>query len=405
MADVSDGISKFIKKSSKQIKKLRETVKRLKDDQKEKKVHHEPEKPRSKHKEEVIMHLSMASVAKATLVVLGLIVLANFLGQIADIILVFFIAILLAAALDPTVDWFEKRKVPRPVSVLGIFLVLIFVLIFFISQLIPLVASQLIELAKNLNTMVSDLSSGNSTFMFSETLQPIFDNFWTNVDQDLIVSQVKEVLETVGTQLQSVAGNTFGAIKAIFNGIFNFVLVLILTFFLVVTEKSVDDFFISLFPSKHGKYLVEKIETVKNKVGDWLRGQMILIVAMFSLTLIGLLILGVDYALTLAMMAGIAELLPVVGPITAGVPAVLVAFNESPWLAVWVIGLILLLQQIEGQILIPLIMKKAVGLSPIITILAVLIGFETLGILGIIIAIPVTATLSIFVRDYVSKQK
>ena len=403
---MADGISKFIKKSSKQIKKLRETVKRLKEEQKEKKDHHhEPEKPRSKHEEEILVHLSMASVAKATLVVIGLVVLANFLGQIADIILVFFIAILLAAALDPTVDWFEKRKIPRPVSVLGIFLILILVLIFFISQLIPLVASQLIELAKNLNTMVSDLSSGDSNFMFSETLQPIFDNFWTNIDQDMIVGQVKEVLETVGTQLQSVAGNTFGAIKAIFNGIFNFVLVLILTFFLVVTEKSVDDFFISLFPSRHGKYLVEKIETVKNKVGDWLRGQMILIIAMFTLTLIGLLILDVDYALTLAMMAGIAELLPVVGPITAGVPAVLVAFNESPWLAVWVVGLILLLQQIEGQILIPLIMKKAVGLSPIITILAVLIGFETLGILGIIIAIPVTATLSIFVRDYVSKKK
>ena len=150
--------------------------------------------------------------------------------------------------------------------------------------------------------------------------------------------------------------------------------------------------------------LNEKFKEFKGH-GDWLRGQMILIIAMFTLTLIGLLILDVDYALTLAMMAGIAELLPVVGPITAGVPAVLVAFNESPWLAVWVVGLILLLQQIEGQILIPLIMKKAVGLSPIITILAVLIGFETLGILGIIIAIPVTATLSIFVRDYVSKKK
>ena len=351
------------------------------------------------------MHLSTASVAKATLIVIGLVILTNFLGQILNVIIIFFIAILFAAALDSTVDKLEKRKIPRPVSVLLIFLILIGVLGFFISQLIPLVATQLIELAKNLSSIVNNLSSGNSDFLFGETIQNLFNSILENVDQETVISQLQATLETIGTQLQSVAGNTFGAIKALFNGIFNFVLVLILTFFLVVNERSVDDFFISLFPSKHGQYIVEKLESIKDKVGDWLRGQMIMILLMFSLTLIGLLILGVDYALTLAMMAGIAELLPVVGPIMAGVPAVLVGFNESPWLAIWVFGLIILLQQIEGQVLIPLVMKKAVGLNPIITILAVLIGFETLGILGIIIAIPVTATLSIFVRDYASKKK
>ncbi len=402
---MADGLSKFFKQTTGQIKKLHETVQRLKKEQSKRKRRPKTHQPKPKHKEEVIMHLSTASVAKATLIVIGLVILTNFLGQILNVIIIFFIAILFAAALDSTVDKLEKRKIPRPVSVLLIFLILIGVLGFFISQLIPLVATQLIELAKNLSSIVNNLSSGNSDFLFGETIQNLFNSILENVDQETVISQLQATLETIGTQLQSVAGNTFGAIKALFNGIFNFVLVLILTFFLVVNERSVDDFFISLFPSKHGQYIVEKLESIKDKVGDWLRGQMIMILLMFSLTLIGLLILGVDYALTLAMMAGIAELLPVVGPIMAGVPAVLVGFNESPWLAIWVFGLIILLQQIEGQVLIPLVMKKAVGLNPIITILAVLIGFETLGILGIIIAIPVTATLSIFVRDYASKKK
>lgn len=403
---MADGFSKFFKQTSKQIKKLKATVKRLKEEQeKEYEEEHKVKKPKRKHQEEIVMHISTSSVAKAALAVIGLVVLTNFLGQIADIILMFFIAILFAAALDPTVDLLERYKIPRAVSVIVIFLILIFVLGFFVSQLIPLIASQLVELAKSLNTIINNLSSGEVDFWFSDQLKPFINNFWENVDQELIVNQLKDTLETMGTQLQGVAGNTFGVIKSIFNGIFNFVLVLILTFFLVVTEKSVDDFFLSLFPSKHGKYILEKMETVKDKVGNWLRGQMIMIFLMFSLTLIGLLILGVDYALTLAMMAGIAELLPVVGPTLAGIPAILVAFNESPWLAIWVLGLIIFIQQLEGHILIPLVMKRAVGLSPIIIILAMLIGYETLGILGMIIAIPVTTTLSIFVADYASKKK
>ena len=101
----------------------------------------------------------------------------------------------------------------------------------------------------------------------------------------------------------------------------------------------------------------------------------------------------------------IAELLPVIGPIAAGIPAILVGFNESPWLAIWVLGLIILLQQIEGNILVPLVMRRAVGLSPIVIIPSMLIGLETLGVVGMIMAIPVATTLSIFVREYAEKEK
>lgn len=401
-------LNRMLKNTAKNVIKLKRKIDELKKRQVElyEKSIPEPLKPKDEKKDTLLIEFSAANVAKSTFIVIGIIVLAQFMSEISEIILIFFIAYLFSAALHPTVETLEKYKIPRGISVIGIYLILIFLLGFFITQLIPLVALQLIELAKNISNIANNLSTdGASGLPFMDKIQPIFNSFDKQINKELITSELKHYLETLGTQLQSLAGNTLNVIKSVFNGILNFVLVLILTFFLTIEEKAVNKFFVSLFPSKHGKYIVEKIEIVKQKVGFWLRGIVTMMLLMFTLTLIGLLILDVDYALTLAMMVGIAELIPVVGVILSGLSAVLVSFNQSPWLAVWTLGLYVLLQQLEGHVMVPLVMRKAVGLSPIIIILSMLIGYETIGILGMIIAIPATTALSIFIHDYASKEK
>lgn len=400
--------SQLLQFTRKNLKSFQKTLKELK---KEREAQMHPirrsssEEGKKSAPEEMIVYFSMGNVAKATITVMVMLALSHFISEISSVLILFFIAVLFSSALNPAVDFLERRHIPRAVSVLGMYLFLLFLLGFFISQLIPLVATQLMELAHSLNTILDKLVSDDLQLPFGKSLQPVIQDFLNQIDRETLVAQIKGGLENLSTQLESIAGNTVGAIKGIFNGVFNFVLVLVLTFFLVVNERSVSEFFISLFPSKHGDYIDQKIRTIQNKVGYWLQGQLTLMVLMFGMSLLGLLILGVDNALTLAMMTGIAELLPVVGPIGAGVPAVLVAFNESPWLAVWMIGLIALLQQIEGHILVPLVMRKAVGLSPIIIILAMLVGLETLGIVGMIMAVPVATTLSIFVTEYAQKEK
>ncbi|MEK9160336.1 MAG: AI-2E family transporter [Patescibacteria group bacterium] len=402
----NERINKFIHSTSENIKHLRETLQQLKEQRKENLRIEIPDRDsKPVKKEEVIVHFSPISTAKATAVVLLLIALSHFLGDIARILLIFFIAILFSAALTPTVNSLRRYKIPRAISVIGIFLIMLMIFGFFVSQLIPLVATQLLELAKSLTSLLEKMAAGEVNIPFGERLEPVIQDFLSHVDKEALITELKTTLEGFAGELQTLAGDTLGVIKAIFNGIFNFVLVLILTFFLVVNGKDANDFFVSLFPSKHGAYIMNKIETIQQKIGYWLRGQVILMCLMFTLSLTGLLILGVDNALTLAMMTGIAELLPVVGPIAAGIPAVLVAFNESPWLAVWMLGLIIFLQQIEGNILVPLVMRKAVGLSPIIIILAMMIGLEKLGVVGMIMAIPVATTLSIFVKEYAEKEK
>jgi len=400
-------ISKFLKFTTKNFKNLRKTLQELKKEREEQNrfVPHAPKEAAKEDPQELVLLFSMANVAKATLVVLGVILLSQFLAEIGHIILLLFIAVFFASALNPTVNALEKRKVPRWLSMMGMLFILLLILGFFISQLIPLIATQLIELAKTLNVLMDKMSQGPITLPFGKSLEPLLNQFLGQIDKAAVLHQIKQALESAASQLESFAGNTFGAIKTVFNGVVNFVLVLVLTFFLVINDKEVNGFFISLFPYRHGAYIAEKIHTVQQKVGFWLQGQLILMLAIFGCSLIGLLIMGVPNALTLSMMFGMGELIPVVGPLAAGIPTVLVAFNQSPWLAIWVIGFILILQQAEGHILVPLVMRKAVGLSPIVVILAMITGLETLGVVGMILAVPVASTLSIFVKEYTDKEK
>lgn len=398
----------FLKSTGKSVFKLKHKVDQLKKRQQElfEKSLPEPQKPKKEKQETLVVEFSLSGVAKATAVVIGLIILTQFLGEISEIIIIFFVSYLFSAALHPTVKSFEKYKIPKAVSILGIYLLLILILTYFITQLVPLIAVQIIELAKNLTNIINNLASENSSnSLILQPIQGVVQDFVKEINRELIVFELKQYLENIGNQLQFFAGNTFEVIKALFHGILNFVIVLVLTFFLTIEERGVNRFFVSLFPSKHGKYIIEKIEIVKQKVGYWLRGMVMMMLVMFALSLIGLLILRVDYALTLSLMVGIGELIPVLGIFTAGTTSILVAFNQSPWLGLWAFFLFMILQQMEGHVIVPLVMRKALGLSPIIIILAMLIGYTTLGILGMIIAIPVTTCLSIFVTDYTEKEK
>ncbi len=400
-------LKQLLKKTKHKAKKLRDKVEKLKKDQKNYKKPKTVKPPTKKQPDRVVVEFSLVSVAKATLVVIGLYLLFKFLGEVKDVIIIVFVSMFLAAAFDSIVDSLQKRKIPRSLSMVGIYLVTFTILGIFISTLIPLIASQTIELAKTITDLVANLTKEGFIWdlPYAENIQIELQKFLDNADQQTILNNLQAGLEQIGAQLQNLAGNTLGAVKVLFNGIFNAILVLVLTFFIIVDENGINRFFTSLFPSKHTEYIIAKTDAIKEKIGYWLRGQLKLMVAMTLLTYVGLRILGIEYALTLAILAGFTELLPVVGPIIAAIPALLVGLNESPMVALWVLILYVIIQQLEGNILVPLIMKKSVGLSPIIIIIAMLIGFQFLGILGVIIAVPVATAVSIFIKDYADKAK
>lgn len=363
----------------------------------------EPPKEKGDH---VIVHLSMTSIAKATLVVIFLYVGMQFIYSIREILVLFFVGLLLSAALDPTIDYLEKKKIPRGFGIMFIYLVAFFVVGFFISQLVPLVAEQTLELAKHIGDLVKNITTNHqSDIPFFDKIQPLLERLLSAVDQDTITQNIQVALQNVGEQLKNIAGNTFTAIQVVFNGIFNAVLVLVLAFFMTIDEQGIEHFFVSIFPPRYEAYILAKSHAVKQGVGAWLRGQLMLCVVIGVMTYIGLLILGIPYAVTLAMIAGLFELIPYVGPFLSAIPAVLIALNISPWMALWVVIVYFIIQESENNIVVPLVMKSAVGLNPIIIFFALLVGFQFLGVLGMILAIPVATIVSIFVKDFTARAR
>jgi predicted PurR-regulated permease PerM len=349
--------------------------------------------PAQEKKEHMVVELNVASVAKAAVVILLMVVLSYFVYEIRGIILTVFIAFLLAAALDPLVDKMQKWRIPRAVSVLLIYIVLFGLVGLFITNMITLVAEQVVEIAQNVGQLVTNMTK-ESKLPFATQLQPYFEQFYQTVDLQTAATQVQNALKIVADQLLSIS-----------IGLLNLLLVLILTFFMTVEEAAIQHFFQALFPSRYSKYISTRLEAVKDQVGYWLRGQFMVSLVSGVITYIGLALLGVEYALTLSVIAGIAMVIPVIGRVFAWLVAFPIVFNQSPMLSFWMSMYYLLLQQVENNVLVPYIMNRAVGLSPIVIMIAMMVGGQYLGVLGLVLSIPIATTAAIFVKDYTTRSK
>ena len=349
------------------------------------------------------MDISTSSVARATLAILGILALGWFVLKIKNVISLFFIAIFLALALDPFVDKMQKWKIPRGIGALLIYFIFIGTTGVVISSFVPILASEIPKLATAVLNWVE--SFGVETTAIQNQITS-FQTYLSGIQENLNQENIKAGLNILGT----IGQNAFAVVKTIAGGVFNFVLIFVIAFFMIVDEDGIKSFLIALFPQRFHRYLLEKGAAVEDKFGAWVRGQAILMLAMGVLTFIALKIAGVNYAATLATLAALTELLPYVGPLIAFVPAVILALSQGGWFLAFVVTLIYIgIQQLEGNVLVPLVMKKAVGLSPVIVMFAMFVGAsfpETINpIVGIIISVPIATAISVFVRDYALKEK
>jgi len=344
-------------------------------------------------KEHMEMELNAGSVAKSAAVVLVMVILFYFFFEIRGILLIVFVSFLLAAALDPIVDKMQHKGLPRALSVLMIYVVLFVLAGLFITNVVTLIADQVIEIGRNVSQFVSNLNEG-SGFPFAAQLKPYIDQFYKTVDLQAAASQLQGALQVIAGQLLSIS-----------IGLLNLLLVMILTFFMTVEEKAMEEFYRSLFPSRYSQYISTRLEAVKDQIGYWLRGQLLVSIIAAVLSYVGLSLLGVNYALTLSVIAGLSMVIPVIGRVFAWIIAFPIVFNQDPWMALWMSVVYLGIQQIENNYIVPVIMSRAVGLSPIIIIIAMMIGGQYLGILGLVLSIPIATTVAIFVRDYQAKAK
>lgn len=398
-------LTDIVKKTKTIVRNLKETVAEAsREPMFEQKVEVTPH--HAEHADQrVVVQVGGAGIAKAMMIIVGILTLAYFITKITDILVVFFVAFLLAAAMEPTIDALNKRKIPRGLAVLSFYIIAIFLLGFMISYMVPILAQQISELAINLGMYLKGLAQGNSSIPVPAKFQPYINQFLSSVNVHDIAGQVESSLQLVAEQLFAIGGNIWEVIKIISHGFINTILVLVLAYFMVVEKNAVDSFIFAFFPVKHEMYVAHKITLVQKKIGFWLRGMFIMMISMGILVFIGLVILGVKYAAVLAIIAGLLELVPVVGPLVAWAIAVPIVLNQSAWNIVSVTILYTVVQQFESHILVPVVMKRIVGLNPIVILFALLVGYRFLGVLGAVLSVPVATMASIFLDDFFSRPK
>jgi len=332
-------------------------------------------------KQRVIYEISIWSVVK----VIGLLVGLWLLYLIRDVLIVLLVVMIISVALEPYVIRLEKDKIPRAVSVIVLYLALLVVLGLAMYFIVPPVATQIKELTINLpyyTSKASEIDLGDT-------------------------GPIATLLGSLSQRLSDLAGGVLSTLITVFGGIVYAITIFALTFYALVDGVRLRKGIASLIPIAQKERLYTTIDKVSSRLGDWLRGQLLLMVIIGVIDGSFLAIIGIQYALTLGLVAGLLEIVPVIGPILSGVTAVVIAFiSGAPiWKIVAIIIAYILIQQLENNILVPKIMSKVIGLSPIFVIIAILIGNRLLGLGGAMLAVPVVAGIQVFFQEYFPRQK
>ena len=322
-----------------------------------------------------LIKIDLWSVLKIILIFLGFL----FLYLIKDIILMVLAGILLAAIINPGVNFLERKKIPRWLGALIIYLI-----IFLIISLTIFAAGSTIRSQFHLfiNKMPIYLKSFFQTSQNDSEMNFLeFFNKWLN---------------------KGVPGgnNIFSLLGSVAGQLFTSAMIFVIAFYLSI-EKHVSNFFIdSIIPVKYKKIAREFIDTSGKEIGAWARATIFLSLLTGVLTYLALLLLGIKFALVLGFLAVMGEFIPYLGPWMAGAPAVLIALAQSPTKAILVAVVYIIIQHAGNTFIAPPVMRRVVGLDPLLVIIVLLIGGQIAGPWGLILAVPTTIVIIILIKSY-----
>ncbi len=395
----------FLENVFEKIGKLVQQTKPKKNKENELKSEIKPVTPPQK----VEIDIPSKVIVKAIILVALFLALGRIFIQLRDIATITFVCLFLALGLSPLVSSIERHRIPRPLAILFIYVIFLGMLGLLFYTVVPILGDQLLSISQDVRTFFTE--SGAQGSWLHDILSQL------QMDPNLAQKFISENLSQISQNLQSVAGSTFVIVGGIFQGVFNFIFALVVLFFLLMEREQVGRFILLLFPERDRAYLQEKTIRVQNKVAAWFRGQVILMVSVGVSMYVGMKFLefffGMQYAATIGMLAGFMELFPYIGVIITGILSGLVALNISWELFLAVMAWIALIQFLEGSLLVPLVMERVTGLPSVMVILALAIGGvlgSALGgvpmaILGMILSIPIAASIAIFVTEYEQKKR
>ncbi|MBU6490815.1 AI-2E family transporter [Patescibacteria group bacterium] len=338
---------------------------------------------------EVRISITSGTIVTALLIIAG----AYIFWLLRDISLLVLTAIVIASAIEPGVAFFIRHGIPRFAAAVLVYVLVfgsVFSLFYFFFP--PIVG----DAANFLSSAPHYLDTLNISTPFSNIA-----NVTSLASGQRGTQSFAQTLLSLQSVFAASSGGVLQLFITFFGGIFSLVLVIVLSFYFALQDTGVDDFLRLVIPAAHEEYAVDLWKRAQKKIGLWMQGQILLSVIVGILVYLGLLIIAIPYALLLAVFTAFAEIIPIFGSLVAGTMAVIVGYaSGGVALGAIVAGLYIVVNQFESNLIYPLIVKKIIGIPPLLVIVALIAGYTLAGFLGVLLSVPVAAVLLELLTDF-----
>ncbi len=299
--------------------------------------------------------------AKTIIFTVFFILFLRVLWVLKDLLFSLFIAFILMSALSPAVKTLVRNKLPRSLAVFLVYFFFIFIIVFLFAIIIPPILLETASLARNLPMIIKSIN---------EKVAP-----WIQLDSlsQYIPTATNQALQII----TRAASNIFFIVSTLFFG-----------FYLLLEENSIKKMVVRYLDDKTSRRVFRVVDQAELRMSSWFWGELKLMTIVGVMSFIGLSLIGIKYVLPLAVLAGLFEVVPNIGPVLSSIPAIFLGFSHSYFLGIAAAALYFLVQQLENNLIVPVVMRRAVGINPIATLIVLIIGGRFAGVLGVLLAIP-----------------
>lgn len=332
--------------------------------------------------------ISSGTILRVLLFALGVVLV----WILRDLVLALLTSVVIASAIEPGARTLERYRIPRVVSVIGLYIACFLLFAGVLTVFVPPLVQQSVRLADQLPEKLQQLSAFSDFGSLDAVATQLGLQLPDTLGNTALYSRIQQFVT-------SLSGGVINAASSIFGGAFSFILILVLSFYLSVQKTGVEEFIKLVVPVAHEPYALDLWRRSQQKIGKWLQGQLLLGFMMGVFTYLLLAVFGIPYAMVLAAFMVVAELVPIVGPVLAAIPAIVLGFLDSTSTGIAVSVIYIVLNQFENHLLYPLVVKKVVGLPPLLVIIALIIGGQLGGFIGVLLSIPIAASLKELFND------
>jgi len=330
-----------------------------------------------------VLDISWGTILKLAIAFLGFYIIY----LIRDILIWILFALIISVLFNPAIDFLQRKRVPRILATILVYFSIFGIFSFLIYLIAP--------------AFVSEIQQFTQLFpQYFEKLSPPLKSLGI-----IAFESFETFIKTIQDWLVKASFSIFNALFSIFGGIFSTISIFVLAVFLSLEEKGIEKIIQLISPKEQEAYILDILEKCQNKVSGWFGARILSSLFVGVLTFFTCYIFNLKYAVSFGFFAGILDIIPIVGPIIAGIIIISLSALDSLTKAFFISIAFVLIQQIEGNILIPILTKKFVGLPPVLVLIALMIGGKLLGILGAILAIPLAGILFEFLKEFLERRK